>query len=145
MVAVAVLLGLGTDWKVRRVTADQVPGIIAQHKNARCEVFVYKHGPRKLWISDRRSPEFIAPADQSTLGLLSRQGIAYQTRLADIDWWYRPRGILAPASVQPQPSGSGRRGLSQPTSALGILFLVATAGSLFWCAARSRPVLSPRV
>jgi hypothetical protein len=110
LVAVAVLLGLGTDWKVRQVAADQVPGIIAQHKNARFEVFEYKHGPRKLWISNRRSPDFIAPADESTLGLLSRQGITYQTRLADIDWWYRPRGILAPSSVQPHPSGSGRRG-----------------------------------
>jgi hypothetical protein len=39
LVAVAVLLGLTTDWKVRRVAADQVPGIIAQHKNARFEVF----------------------------------------------------------------------------------------------------------
>jgi RNA polymerase sigma factor (sigma-70 family) len=145
LVAVAVLLALGTDWKVRRITADQLPGIIAQHKNARFEVFEYKHGPRQLWISDRRSPDFIAPADESTLGLLSRQGISYQTRLADIDWWYRPRGILAPSSVQPHPSGSGRRGLSQPTSALGILVLVATAGCLFWCAARSRPMSSPRI
>ena len=82
MVAVAVWLGLTTDWKVRRVAADQVPGIIAQHKNARFEVFEYRDGSRKLWISDLRSPDFIAPADESTLGLLTRQGITYQTCLA---------------------------------------------------------------
>ena len=84
MVALAVLLGLTTNWKVRRVAADQVPGIIAQHKNARFEVFEYRDGSRKLWISDLRSPDFIAPADESTLGLLTRQGITYQTCLAEI-------------------------------------------------------------
>ncbi|MGO8675569.1 MAG: RNA polymerase sigma factor [Limisphaerales bacterium] len=75
MVALAVLLGLATDWKVRRVAADQVPSIIAQHKSARFEVFEYRDGSRKLWISDLLSPDFIAPADESTLGLLTRQGI----------------------------------------------------------------------
>ena len=84
MVAVAVWLGLTTDWKVRRVAADQVPGIVAQHKNARFEVFEYRDGSSKLWISDLRSPDFIAPANESTLGLLTRQGITYQTCLADI-------------------------------------------------------------
>ena len=94
MVAVAVLLGLTTDWKVRRVAADQVPGIIAQHKNARFEVFEYRDGSRKLWISDLRSPDFIAPADESTLGLLTRQGITYQTCLADIGWCYRQPSVI---------------------------------------------------
>jgi len=145
LIAVAVLLALGTDWKVRRVTADQLPGIIAQHKNARFDVFEYKNGPRKLWISDLRSPDFIAPADESTLGLLTRQGVAYQTRLADIDWWHRPRGILAPPSVQPTPSGGGRLGLTPSTSALGILALLAGAGCLFWWAAKSRLMSSPRI
>jgi hypothetical protein len=145
LIAVAVLLGMGTDWKVRRVTADQLPGIVAQHKNARFEVFEYKNGPRKLWISDLRSPDFIAPADEFTLGLLTRQGITYQTRLADIDWWHRPRGILAPPTVQPRPSGSGRLGLSQSASALGILVLAAAAGCLFWWAAKNRRMSSSRI
>jgi RNA polymerase sigma factor (sigma-70 family) len=140
MVAAAVLLGLTTDWKVRRVAADQVPGIIAQHKKARFEVFEYRDGSSKLWISDLRSPDFIAPADESTLGLLTRQGITYQTYLADIDWWYRPRGMLAPASVQPHPSGCGRPGLSQSTSVLAILVLAAAAASLLWWVTKSRPI-----
>jgi hypothetical protein len=133
MVAVAVLLGLTTDWKVRRVAADQVPGIIAQHKNARFEVFEYRDGSRKLWISDLRSPDFIAPADESTLGLLTRQSITYQTYLADIGWLYRS-SVLGTSSPQPKPSSSGRPGLSQSTAVLAILVLAVGAGSVLWWA-----------
>jgi RNA polymerase sigma factor (sigma-70 family) len=111
MVAAAVFLGLTTDWKIRRVAADRLPGIIAQHKNARFEVFEYPDGSRKLWISDLRSPDFIAPADESTLGLLTRQGLTYQTYL---------EGKL------------GYQGPSQSTSVLAILVLVVGAGSVSW-------------
>ncbi|HEY5915742.1 MAG TPA: RNA polymerase sigma factor [Verrucomicrobiae bacterium] len=145
LVALAVLLSLTTDWKVRRVTAAQLPGIIAQHQNARFEVFEYRDGSRKLWISDVRSPEFIAPANESTLGLLARRGITYQTFLADIDWWYRPRGILVPPGAQPQPSGGGRLGLSQSASALAIFVLAAAAGSVLWWVAKSRVVSASRI
>jgi RNA polymerase sigma factor (sigma-70 family) len=145
MVTVAVLLGLTTDWKVRRVAGDQVPGIIAQHKNARFEVFEYRDGSRKLWISDLSSPDFIAPADQSTLGLLTRQGITYQTRLAGIDWWHRHPSMLGTSSAQPHPSSSGRSGLSQSTSALAILVLAAAAGSVLWWAVKSRPISVSRI
>jgi len=140
MVALAVWLGLTTDWKVRRVAADQVLGIIAQHKNARFEVFEYRDGSRKLWISDLRSPDFIAPADASTLGLLTRQGITYQTCLADIDGWlYGHPNMLGTSSVQPHPPSSGRPGLSQSTSALAILVLVGAAGSVLWWVMKRKP------
>jgi predicted small integral membrane protein len=152
MAALAVWLGLATDWKVRRVAADQVPGIIAQHKNARFEVFEYRDGSSKLWISDLRSPDFIAPADESTLGLLSRQGITYQTRLADIEWWHRNPSVLEPSSArstsssaQPKPPSSGRAGLSQSTSALGILVLAAAAGTVLWWVTKSRPPSTSRI
>ncbi|MBI5388255.1 MAG: sigma-70 family RNA polymerase sigma factor [Verrucomicrobia bacterium] len=145
MVAVAVLLGLTTDWKVRRIAADQVPGIIAQHKNARFEVFEYRNGSRKLWISDLRSPDFIAPADPSTLGLLTRQGITYQTRLAGMDWWHRHPSMLGTSSAQPHPSNSGRAGLSQPTSALVIFVLAAAAGTVLWWVTKSRPISIVRI
>ena len=118
MVAVAVILSLTTDWKIRRVAADQVPGIIAQHQNARFEVFEYPDGSRKLWISDLRSPDFIAPADESTLGLLTGQGINYQTYL---------EGKI------------GHQGPSQSTSVLAILLLVAATGSVLWWVTKSRP------
>jgi hypothetical protein len=140
MIALAVLLGLTTNWKVRRVAADQLPGIIVQHKNARFEVFEYRDGSRKLWISDLRSPDFIAPADQSTLGLLTRQGIPYQTRLAEIHgWWYRHPSMLGTSSAQPHPSSSGRPGLSQSTSVLGIFVLAAAAGSVLWWVMKTKP------
>ena len=124
MVALAVLLGLTTDWKVRRVAADQVAGIIAQHKNARFEVFEYRDGSRKLWISDLRSPDLIAPADEATLGLLTRQGITYQTYLAD---------------------KIGRPRLSQSTCTLGILALAVAAGSVLWWVTKSRPISISRI
>ena len=146
MIAVAVLLGLTTNWKVRRVAADQVPGILAQHKNARFEVFEYRDGSIKLWISDLRSPDFIAPADESTLGLLTRQGITYQTCLAEIHgWWYRHPSMLGTSSAQIHPSSSGRPGLSQSTSALGILLLAAAAGSVLWWVMKRKPLAMLRV
>jgi RNA polymerase sigma factor (sigma-70 family) len=146
MVALAVLLGLTTNWKVRRVAAGQVPGIIAQHKNARFEVFEYRDGSRSLWISDFRSPDFIGPADESTLGLLTRQGIPYQTCLAEIHgWWYRHPSMLGTSSAQPHPSSSGRPGLSQPTSALGILVLAAAAGSVLWWVMKRKPFATSRI
>jgi RNA polymerase sigma factor (sigma-70 family) len=146
MVVLAVLLGLTTDWKVRRVAADRVSGIIAQHRNARFEVFEYRDGSRKLWISDLRSPDFIAPADESTLGRLTREGITYQTRLAEIHgWWYRHPSMLGTSSAQPHPSSSGRPGPSQSTSALGILVLAAAAGSVLWWVMKRKPFAMPHV
>jgi hypothetical protein len=146
MVAVAVLLGLTTNWKVRRVAADQVAGIIAQHKNARFEVFEYRDGSRKLWISDRRSPDFIAPADESTLGLLTRQGITYQTCLAEIHGWlYRHPSMLGTSSAQQHPSSSGRPGLNQSTSALGILVLAAAAGTVLCWVMKRKPLAMSQV
>lgn len=138
MVAIAILLGLTTDWKVRRVAAHQLAGIVAQHKNARFEVFEYRNGSRKLWISDVRSPEFIAPANESTLGLLTGKGITYQTYLADIDWWYQPRGLLVPYDAQDR-SGCGRLGPSRSISALVMLVLAAAGGWCLWLALKSRP------
>jgi hypothetical protein len=124
MLVMAVAVGLTTNWKVRRIAADQVANVIAQHSNARFEVFEYGGGSRKLWISDRRTPDFIAPADESTLGLLERQGITYQTYLA------------GPA---------GFPGRSQSTAVLWILALAAAAGSLLWWVMKSRPVSTLRI
>jgi RNA polymerase sigma factor (sigma-70 family) len=152
MVALAVWLVLTTDWKVRRVAAGQVPGIIAQYKNARFEVFEYKDGSRKLWISDLRSPDFIAPADASTLGLLTRQGITYQTCLAHNGWVYRQPSVIVPpiagptsSSAQPKPSSGGRPGLSQSTSVLAILVLAGAAGSVMWWVMKRKYISISRI
>jgi hypothetical protein len=131
---------LTTDWKVRHLAADQLLAIIAQHKYARFEVFEYRDGSRKLWISDVRSPEFIAPTNESTLGLLARLGITYQTYLR----CYRPRGLFVPPDAHFHRSGSGRIGPSQSASALGMLVLVAAAGTLLRWTPKGRLLSSSR-
>lgn len=122
ILAIAVIVGLTTDWKVRRIAADQVAGVIAQRSNARFEVFQYFDGSRKLWISDRRTPEFIAPANESTLGLLTRQGITYQTYVASY-----------------VPGTPGYLGRSPSIAVLWILILAAAAGGLLWWVVKSQP------
>jgi RNA polymerase sigma factor (sigma-70 family) len=124
MVALAVFRGVTTDWKVRTISAWQVPAIVAQHKNARFEVFEYMDGSRKLWISDLHTPDFIAPANESTLEELTRQGITYQTCVAGI---------------------AGLPGPSPSISVLWILALTAGAGILFLWAVKSRPVSPSRI
>lgn len=126
MVALAVFQGMTTDWKVRTISAGQVPAIVAQHENARFEVFEYLDGSRKLWISNRHTPDFIAPANESTLGVLTRQGITYQTYV-----------YVAGTAGLPPPN--------QSISALWILALMAGGGSLFWWAVKSRAVSPSRI
>ena len=128
MLALAVAAGVTTDWRVRRIAGEQVARVIAQHPKARFEVFQYFDGSRRLWISDRRTPEFIAPANESTLGLLTRQGITYETYVAS----YRA-------------GAPGYLGRSQSAGVLWILALAAVAGGLFWWAVRSGPVSASRI
>jgi hypothetical protein len=123
MVALAVFRGITTDWQVRTISARQVPAIVAQHKNARFEVFEYLDGSRKLWISDQRTPDFIAPANESTLEVLTRQGITYQTYVS----------LRGGGSTGTPPS-------NQPISVLWILTLTVGAGSLFWWAIKRPPI-----
>jgi RNA polymerase sigma factor (sigma-70 family) len=122
MLVMTVSVSLTTDWKVRTIAADQVASVIAQHANARFEVFEYFDGSRKLWISDRRTPDFIAPANESTLGLLTRQGITYQTYVA---------GYVTGAGGFP--------GRSQSIAVLWILALTAVSGVFLCWAVKRRP------
>jgi hypothetical protein len=123
MLAAAVAVGLTTDWSIHRIAAGQVPKIVAQHPKARFEVFEYYDSPRKLWVSDHHHPDFIAPVDESALGLLTRQGIIYQTYVA---------GYM--------PGAPGRLERSQSAAVLWILALAAAAGALSWWAVKWRPV-----
>ncbi|HVM47714.1 MAG TPA: RNA polymerase sigma factor [Candidatus Acidoferrum sp.] len=118
LIALAVFRWVNTDWNVRAIFAYEVPAIAAQHRNARFEVFEYWDGSKKLWISDRRTPDFIAPATEATLGELTRQGITYQTYLSG-------RG--------------GRLGPSRISSALWLLAFGMGAGGLLWWALRAGP------
>jgi hypothetical protein len=124
MVALAVFQGANTDWQVRAIPDYQIPAFVAGHKHARFEVFEYWDGSRKLWISDRHHPDFIAAADEATLGVLTRQGVAYQTYTAGM---------------------AGLSGSRPFISALWMLALTAGAGCLFWWTAKSRPVSLSRL
>ena len=128
MLALAVAAGVTTDWKVRRITGEQVARVIVQHPKARFEVFQYFDGSRKLWISERRSPEFVAPANESTLGLLARQGITCETYVASY-----------------MPGAPGYLGRSQSAGVLWILALAAAAGSVLWWVTKSRPISISRI
>jgi len=128
MLTLAVVVGMSTNWKVRKIDADQAAKVIAQHPKARFDVFQYFDGSRKLWISDHRTPEFIAPANESTLGLLTRQGRTYE--------------IYVASYVAGTPGYLGR---SQSTGALWILALGAAAGGLMWWALKSRPASTTSV
>jgi len=128
LLAMAVALGLTTDWRVRRIAGDQVASVIAQHPKARFEVFEYFDGSRRLWISDRRTPDFIAPANEPTLGLLTRQGIPYQTYVASY-----------------MAGAPGRLGRSQSAGVLWILALAVAAGGILWWALKSRPISPSRI
>jgi RNA polymerase sigma factor (sigma-70 family) len=124
LVALAVFQGVTTDWQVRTLSASQVPAIVAQHQHARFEVFEYLDGSRKLWISDQHAPDFIAPANEFTLGALARQDIPYQTYVA------------GKAGVQ-RPGRSG--------SILWMLALTAGASGLLGWALKSRPTSPVRI
>jgi prepilin-type N-terminal cleavage/methylation domain-containing protein len=118
MIALAVFRWASTDWKVRTIPADLVPAIAAQHRNARFEVFEYYDGSKRLWISDLRTPDFIAPANEFTLGELTRQGIRYQTLVA------------------------GRAGIPGPRKSISVLWIIvlaAGAGGLLWWVLRAGP------
>jgi RNA polymerase sigma factor (sigma-70 family) len=121
MVALAISVAIKTDWKVRRIASDQVAKVIAQQAHAQFHVYQYPDGSRKLWISGRLTPDFIAPADESTLGLLSRQGIIFQTYVA---------------------GAAGLPGRSQSNAVLWILVLTASAAGLSWWAMKG-PLLRP--
>jgi RNA polymerase sigma factor (sigma-70 family) len=121
MVALAVAVGLTTNWKVRRIAADQVASVAAQHPNARYEVFEYGIGLSELWISEQHTADFIAPADESTLDLLKRQGITCQTYLA-LDG---PGFRLFPER-------------NQSTAVCWILLLMAVASGLLWWVVKGR-------
>jgi RNA polymerase sigma factor (sigma-70 family) len=81
MIAVAILLGSIPPWYVKTLSAAEVQKIITEHKEARFGVFQHKNGSRDLYIKLPGSshPDFIAPADESTLSLLAEKGIAYKT------------------------------------------------------------------
>lgn len=77
---------------------------ISQHHDARFEVFQYHNGSRELWITlpqCRHYPNYIAPADESTLALLTESKVAFNTIVQGRDFGYASprRWLTAPAIV----------------------------------------------
>jgi hypothetical protein len=88
LIAVVILLGLITRWNVHTISGAEAQKIIADYKDARFGVYQYDNGSKELWISKNRHPDFIAPADESTLTLLAEKGIAYRTHVQGRDFGF---------------------------------------------------------
>jgi RNA polymerase sigma factor (sigma-70 family) len=91
LLALAVFIGLLTRWGTHRVSAAELPNIIAAHRFAQYVVSQYSNGSSELDITpheDRLAP-FVAPADAATLSLLKEQGIPYHSKVQGRDFGYR--------------------------------------------------------
>ena len=122
LLALAIFIGLLTRWGTHRVSAAELPKIIAEHRFAQYVVSQHSDGSSELVITpheDRLAP-FVAPADAATLSLLKEQGIPYHSLVQGRDFGYRD-----PA----------------PLSALiCIITLTAGAALLLWCSGKgTRP------
>jgi hypothetical protein len=66
--------------------------IIAEHLNARFEIFQFDDGSKELFITpsnSRHYPAFIAPADDATLALLAENKLSYKTYVQGRDFGHR--------------------------------------------------------
>ncbi len=108
----------------RHVSAVEARSIIAEHSNAKFEVFQYQHGSKELWITppgSRRYPNFVAPADESTLALMAEKKISHETWVQGRDFGFRGPRTYVSVSLS--------------------LALAAGAASLIWWTIRLRQAL----
>lgn len=129
LIAAAVLLGLITRWRSNPVVSgSEVQQIIADHPDCvRCEVFQFDNGTKVLWMTlkgSRHYPSFVAPADESTLALLTKQGVTCRTYIQGRDF-----------------------GHADPKRWVSLLWIfVLTAGAVFilwWAWQKGRPLSAP--
>jgi len=96
MIATSILIVLFTIAHAPQTLAGAETGrIISEHKDARFEVFQFNNGAKELWITPPRSrtyPNFIAPADESTLARLAENGIVPKTYVQGRDFGFRGPG-----------------------------------------------------
>jgi uncharacterized membrane protein YphA (DoxX/SURF4 family) len=91
MLAGGFMLALITRWSVHRVSAAEVPKIVADQKYGEYEIYQFSNGTKELWICQPAHlghPDFIAPASAATLALLADKGIAYKTYIQGRDFGY---------------------------------------------------------
>jgi len=120
MVAVGLFIALNTRWNVQAISGEQARKFIAEHRDAQFEIVHYNNGTRHLDITpagSRGGPRFTAPADKSTLSLLT--GVNYRERA-------QGRTLVTSVCVDPVPW----------VSALLICALLAGAAMTFWRALR---------
>jgi len=106
------------------VSGAEVARIMAEHRNARFDVFQFDDGAKELWITppgSRRYPAFKAPADESTLTLLAEKHISHQAFVQGRDF--------------------GFRGPTRAVSLLCSFVLAMGAASLLWWSIKQRGVL----
>ena len=121
LVVAGTFLGLITRWHLRYLTTAEAQKIIAEHPDASVELAQFKNGSSELSITlrgSRNHPDFKAPADESTLSLLTQKGIAYPTYIQGPDFGF----------ADPVPRWS----------LLCILLLLSGAGLLLWWASKSQ-------
>jgi hypothetical protein len=94
LIAAAIHLGLITRWTIHTLSVAETRQIIATSRNIYCQVFQYNNGTRELWITlngSRHYPDFIAPADESTLVVLAENKISYKTYVQGRDFGFGPQ------------------------------------------------------
>ena len=113
LLTAGVMLALVTRWHVRSLSAAEVPRMVDAMKDAQFEVYQFNNGTRELWISHQQHPDFIAPADPSTLALLTDKGINYKTLIQGRDFGFNT----------PRAAGAF----------VWICLLIGVAGIVLWC------------
>jgi RNA polymerase sigma factor (sigma-70 family) len=76
----------------RTISSGEAASIVSGHSNCLFEVFQYDDGSRELWITlprSRHHPDFVTPADETTLALLASKDIPSRTFVQGKDFGYR--------------------------------------------------------
>jgi len=112
----------------KSVSGAAAQEIIAEHLNARFEIFQFDDGSKELFITpanSRHYPAFIASADDTTLALLAENKLPYKTYVQGRDFGYRdpsswilwPCIILLPTGAVALLRRAWKKNSGFPTSA----------------------------
>jgi len=94
MLAIALAFVRITPWTLQALSAAEVQRIITDYKDGQFQVVQLNDGAKQLWITVPSragilaGPDFVAPADESTLALLAEKGIACKTLVQGRDFGY---------------------------------------------------------
>jgi hypothetical protein len=115
MITIALVFVRITPWSLQTLSGAEVQRIITDYKDAQFDVVQRDNGASELWITVPNriglvaEPDFIAPADESTLALLAEQGIAYKTLVQGQDFGYAwPKRWVSLLSIFILTAGAAR-------------------------------------